>query len=226
MKALGKIFGRFVPTQVELHASETCPACGSRLARNAAGWGERPREPLTSQGGSPGVSPHQPVVWHCPNPDCPPQVLLRVARWVSPEAMDIPSCNAALVAQLVNRGLVRDAAEFYQLRPAELAALEGMDEPRARTLWEEITASKQREAWRILSGLGIPQVGAAEAQALCRHFATLDALFATGREQLLQRARVSEPVARSLTHWYADSVNRRLVKRLEKAGLNFRCASP
>lgn len=223
LKSLGKIFSKLMASHMELHASETCPECGSQLARDSNGWGERPREPLTAQAGSPGVSPRQSSVWHCPNPDCPPQVLKRVVLWASPEAMDIQGCNGALVAQLVQRGLVRDAAEFYQLKMAEIASLDGMDATKARALWDAIAASKQREVWRVLFGLGIPNIGAMEAQALCKHFASLEDLFATGRERLAKLDGVTEVMARSLTHWYGDPVNRKLVRRLAKAGVNFKC---
>ncbi len=223
-KSLGKLFGRLVASPVELHASETCPECGSQLARDADGWGERPREPLEeSKDGSPGVSPHQPADWHCPNPDCPPQVLKRVALWASPEAMNITGCDAALVAQLVQRGLVHDAAEFYRLKLKEIEALDGMSKESAQKFFDAITASLKREAWRVLFGLGIPNIGAASAQVLCRHFATLEDLFATGRERLLKLDGVTEVMARSVTHWYGDPVNRKLVKRLEKAGVNLKC---
>ena len=137
--------------------------------------------------------------------------------------MDIQGCDAALVAQLVQRGLVRDAAEFYRLKYAEITSLEGMDETKTRALWDAIAASKQREAWRVLFGLSIPNIGAAEAQALSYHFASLDELFATGRERLAKLDGVTEVMARSLTHWYGDPVNRKLVRRLAKAGVNFKC---
>jgi DNA ligase (NAD+) len=201
-KALGNILGKLMTTHVELHESKTCPDCGSQLARDA---GDNQLN----------------AIWHCPNPDCPPQILKRVALWASPEAMDIRGCDAALVAQLVQRGLVRDAAEFYRLRYTEIASLEGMDETKTRALWDAIAASKQREAWRVLFGLGIPNVGATEAQALCRHFASLEDLFAAGRERLTTLAGVTEVMARSLTHWHGDPVNRKLVQRLAKAGVNF-----
>ena len=200
IKSLGRAFARLVASHVELHASEVCPECGSQLARETGN-----------------------DVWHCPNPDCPPQVLKRVALWVSPEAMDIKDCDAALVAQLVNKGLVRDAADFYRLKVAEIAALKGMNKETAKKLFDAITASMKREAWRVVYGLGIPNIGAAEAQALCRHFPTLDALFATGRERLTKLDGVTDSAARSLTHWYGDPVNRKIVKRLEKAGVNFKC---
>ena len=200
--ALNKVFARLLVSHVELHASETCPDCGSQLARDA---GDNQLN----------------AIWHCPNPDCPPQVLKRIALWASPEAMDIRGCDAALVAQLVQRGLVRDAAEFYRLRYTEIASLDGMDEAKTRALWDAIAASKQREAWRVLFGLGIPNVGAAEAQTLCKHFASLEDLFATGRERLATVAGVTEVMACSLTHWYGDPVNRKLMQRLTKAGVNF-----
>ena len=221
-KSLGKIFGKLMASHVELHSSETCPECGSQLARDADGWGERPRESLAAEGCSPGVSPHQPSVWHCPNPDCPPQVLKRVVLWASPEAVDIAGCDTALVTQLVNRGLVRDAAEFYRLKYAEIASLDGMDETKTRALWDAIAASKQREAWRVLFGLGIPNIGAAEAQLLCSHVESLEDLFAMGRERLLKLEGVTELMARSVTHWYGDPVNRKLVRRLAKAGVNLK----
>lgn len=221
IKALSTILSKLVASPVELHASETCPECGSQLARDADGWGKRPREPLSTQDGSPGVAPHRSDDWHCPNPDCPPQVLKRVVLWASPEAMDIQGCDAELVTQLVQRGLVQDAAEFYQLKVAELASLDGFDLAKARTLWDAIQASKQREAWRVLFGLGIPNLSATEAQTLCKHFTSLEDLFATGRERLMKLDDVTETVARSVTHWHGDPVNRKLVRRLAKVGVNF-----
>jgi len=229
LNKLGKIFGKLVASHVELHDSKTCPECGSQLARSVDQSGERSREPRGEfKNGSPGVSPHQSVGWQCPNPDCPPQVLRRVALWASPEAMDIKGCDTALVTQLVQRGLVRDAAEFYRLRFMEIASLEGMDEIKTRALWDAIAASKQRETWRVLFGLDIPNIGAAEAQTLCKHFASLEDLFAVGRERLGKLDDVPEVVAHSLTHWYGDPVNRKLVRRLAKAGVNFdtRTAKP
>ena len=147
----------------------------------------------------------------------------RVALWASPEAMDIAGCGAVLVAQLVNKGLVFDAADFYRLKLTEIAALDGMTKEKAQQVFDAITASMKREAWRALFGLGIPNIGAMEAQTLCKHFATLDGLFAMGRERLMKLEGVSEVVARSLTYWYGDSVNRKLVRRLEKAGVNTKC---
>ena len=83
-------------------------------------------------------------------------------------------------------------------------------------------ASKSRDAWRVLYGLGILHVGTGAAKSLCKHFPTLDDIFAANEEQLVEADDIGEVIARSLTHWYGDSVNRKLVERLRKAGLNFK----
>ena len=139
--------------------------------------------------------------------------------------MNIVGGDEKLVALMVRQGLVRDVAELYRLRVKELAALPGMDKDSAQKFFDTITASMKREAWRVLFGLNIPNIGAAEAQSLCQQFATLDALLATGRERLMKSAGVTEAMAHSLTHWQGDPVNRKLVRRLEKAGVNFKTSA-
>lgn len=203
IKSLGQIFGKLMTTPVVLHASETCPECGSQLTQTAGGNEVNP-------------------AWRCPNPDCPAQVRRGLVHWCAPAAMDIAGGDENLVALLVRQGLVRDVAELYRLRVKELAALPGMDKDSAQKFFDAITASMKREAWRVLFGLGIPNIGAAEAQLFCQNFATLDALFATGRERLMKLPGVTEVMARSLTHWHGDPVNRKLIRRLEKAGVNFK----
>jgi len=225
-KALGRLFGASKgrpESSLELHTSETCPECGSRLAQNAEGWGKRPREPFgVGQVGLPGDSPRQSGDWYCPNQDCPARIRERIAHWCAPEAMDIPGVNAALVRTLVGKGLAYDVGEIYRMKLKEIAALEGMSQEAAQQLFDAITASMKRDAWRVLFGLSIPTVGAVEAAALGKGFPSVDAVFAAGAPRLVKEAGVLEAVARNIVHWYGDGVNRRLVKRLEKAGLNLK----
>lgn len=136
--------------------------------------------------------------------------------------MDIAGVDAALVATLVSKGLTYDVGEIYRLKLKEIAALERMSQEAAQRLFTAITASMKSDAWRLLYGLGIPAVGVAEAKALAKGFPSVDAVFAAGAPRLMQEAGVSEAVAENIVRWYGDGVNRRLVKRLEKAGLNFK----
>ena len=182
----------------------TCPECGSKVAR-APGLDE----------GDEGV------VWRCLNPDCPAQVRGRLEHWCARGAMDIEGGGEVLARQLVQSGLVRDVADLYSLKLAEVAGLERMGEKSARNFLEGVAASKQRDLWRLLFGLGILHVGAGVAKALGRGFATLDDVLNSGVDQLTECEDVGEVIAQSVVQWQGDSRNQKLIERLRKAGLNF-----
>jgi len=136
--------------------------------------------------------------------------------------MDIEGGGEVLVLQLVNSGLVRDVAELYSLKLAEVANLERMGNKSAQNFLDGVEASKSRDAWRVLYGLGIIHVGTGASKSLCKHFPTLDEIFAASAEQLMEAEDIGEVIAKSLTNWYTDSHNKSLVERLRKAGLNFK----
>ena len=183
----------------------TCPECGSKVAKSL-----RTGEEAAG------------VVVRCANPDCPAQVRGRLEHWCSRGAMDIEGGGEVLVAQLVKSGLVLDVAEFYQLKLAELAALERMGEKSAQNFLDGVATSKQRDLWRLLHGLGIPEVGVGGAKALARCFASLEELMDAQASRLTAIRDIGEVTAAGIVNWFGDSDNRRLVERLGKAGLNFR----
>ena len=184
---------------------KTCPECGSKVDKSL-----RTGEEAAG------------VVVRCANPDCPAQVRGRLEHWCSRGAMDIEGGGEVLVAQLVKSGLVLDVAEFYQLKLAELAALERMGEKSAQNFLDGVATSKQRDLWRLLHGLGIPEVGVGGAKALARCFASLEELMDAQASRLTAIRDIGEVTAAGIVNWFGDSDNRRLVERLGKAGLNFR----
>ncbi|PYJ00970.1 MAG: DNA ligase (NAD(+)) LigA, partial [Verrucomicrobia bacterium] len=179
------------------------PECGSKLSKGAVAEGEA-------------------VVWRCPNPDCPAQIHGRIEHWCGRGAMDIEGCGEVLAAQLVKTGLVRDVADLYKLTLAQVSKLERMGEQSARNFLDGVAASKSRDAWRLLFGLGILHVGAGVAKSLGRAFATVDDVFAARVDQLAEVEDVGDVIAQSITRWYAEDRNRKLIERLRQAGLNFR----
>lgn len=181
-----------------------CPECRSKVSR-AAGAEE----------GDEGV------VWRCVNPDCPAQVRGRIEHWCSRGAMDIEGGGEVLTRLLVEAGLVRDVAELYSLKLHEVAGLERMGEKSARNFLEGVAASKTRDLWRLLYGLGILHVGAGVAKALSRGFASLDDILAASTDQLIHCEDIGEVIAQSIVQWQGDPRNRALIEKLRKAGLNF-----
>jgi DNA ligase (NAD+) len=117
---------------------------------------------------------------------------------------------------------VQDVAELYSLTLSEVAGLERMAEKSAQNFLDGVEASKKRDLWRLLFGLGILHVGAGVAKALGRSFATLDEVFAASAAQLTECEDIGEVIARSVVQWYGDGRNRKLIDRLRSAGLNFR----
>ncbi len=202
------VLARRTGKETRFRFPRTCPECGSNVAR-AAGAAE----------GDEGV------VWRCVNPDCPAQVRGRIEHWCSRGAMDIEGGGEVLVRQLVGTGLVRNVADLYGLSLADVANLERMGEKSAQNFLDGVQASKQRDLWRVLFGLGILHVGAGVAKALGRGFPTLDALFAAGVDQLLKCEDVGEVIANSIVQWHGDPGNRALLERLRKAEVNFESAA-
>ena len=206
---------------------KVCPECGSKVSRSIR-RDELHESQTKSTDGKDGDScnsslrDEENVVWRCPNPDCPAQVRGRVEHWCSRGAMDIEGGGEVLAAQLVKSGLVRDVAELYKLKLDEVANLERMGEKSAKNFLDAVAASKTRDAWRVLFGLGILHVGAGVAKALGRHFASLDDVFAASAEQLVEADDIGEVIAETLVRWHGDSANRQLLERLRSAGLNFK----
>jgi len=190
--------------EIPFRFPQNCPECGSKVSRSA-GLAEE----------------DQGVVWRCPNPDCPAQVRGRIEHWCSRGAMDIEGGGEVLVRQLVGQGLVRDVADLYSLKLDEVAGLERMGEKSAKNFLDGVAASKSRDLWRVLYGLGILHVGAGVSKALGRGFGSLDDIFAASVDQLTDCEDVGEVIAKSVVQWHGDDRNRKLIERLRKAAVNF-----
>ncbi|HEY1170505.1 MAG TPA: NAD-dependent DNA ligase LigA [Verrucomicrobiae bacterium] len=182
---------------------KVCPECGSKVSRDSIGGEEM-------------------VVWRCVNLDCPAQVRGRLEHWCARGAMDIEGGGEVLVNQLVKNNLARDVADLYQLTVEQVANLERMGEKSARNFIDGVTASKSRDLWRLLFGLGILHVGVGGAKSLGRSFASLDDILNATEEQLVEADDVGEVIVKSIVQWRNDERTRALIERLRTAGLNFK----
>ena len=183
---------------------KTCPECAGPVSRSTG---------LVM--GDPGV------VLRCTNADCPAQIRGRIEHWCSRGAMDIEGAGEVLVEQLVKNTLVRDVADLYSLKLDQLVALDRMGEKSAQNLLDGIQASKSRDLWRLIFGLGILHVGAGVAKALGRGFATLEDLCKAGLDQLNEIEDIGSVIAQSLVQWFGEKRNQDMTERLRAAGMNF-----
>ncbi len=107
---------------------------------------------------------------------CPAQLKESLRHFASRRAMDIEGLGSKLIDQLVDQSLVKDAADLYRLRVEVLAELDRMGEKSAAKLAKALDRSRETSFPRFLFALGIRDVGEATAEALARHFRTIDHL--------------------------------------------------
>jgi len=163
--------------------------------------------------------PEGEVVSRCVAADCPAQLKARLLHYASRRAMRIEGLGDALAEQFVQKRMVRDVADLYQLKPEEVAALERMAEKSASNLLAQIEASKARDLPQLVYGLGIRHVGERTAALLARHFRSLEGLKAATVEEIDDIHEIGLTVAQSVRDWFDDEGNVALCERLRAAGV-------
>jgi len=166
------------------------------------------------------------VAWRCPNHDCPAQVRGRIEHFATRGCMDVENLGEAVVAQLVERGLVGDVADLYALSREDLLELDGFAEKSADNLMLALEDSKGRELWRLLCGLGIKHVGAAAAKDLARKLGSLRKVAEASEDEMVAIDGIGQIMAESIRSHFADERNLRSITLLEERGLTIEAESP
>ena len=180
------------------HMPEKCPVCGTKVVRTE---GE--------------------VDYRCVNANCPAKLRETILHFASRGVMNIDGMGEALVNQVTERGLVKNVADIYGLTKADLLSLERMGDKSAQNVLNEIEQSKRLPLERVIYGLGIRFVGARTAQFLAEHFGSMNALTDASDEELQNVNEVGPRIAKSISEFFHEPANRKLVERLREAGLTF-----
>ncbi|MDR2915783.1 MAG: NAD-dependent DNA ligase LigA [Tannerella sp.] len=173
-----------------------CPVCGTPLIREE------------------GEAAH-----YCPNEwECAPQIKGRIEHFVTRRAMNI-NIGPETVEDLYNAGYVRDAADLYNVKFAELMRLERWAEKSARNFLESLEESKKVPFERVLFALGIRFVGETVAKRLAFAFISCDNLEKATLEDLTAVGEVGERIAQSVVRYFSNEKNKNPVHRLKEYGL-------
>lgn len=177
-----------------------CPHCGSAIikledeaiARCSASWIKCPAQ---KKGG----------LWH----------------FASRKAMCIDGVGEQLLDQMVDKNVINTAADLYKLGLVNLATLDRMADKSASNVIAAIEASKNTTLARFIYALGIRHVGESTAKDLARYFGDIDPVMQASEEQLLQVNDVGPVVAKSITTFFADPMNKEVVEQLIAAGVHW-----
>ena len=178
---------------------ENCPECQTALIR---------RE---------GEAQH-----YCPNDKtCSPQVKGRIEHFISRKAMNMDGLGTETVDLLVEKGLVHNIADLYDLTYEQILNLDRMAEKSADNLIKGVEISKEVPFERVLFGIGIRFVGETVAKKLAKHFKNIDNIKNALYDQLIEADEIGEKIAISIQQFFLEEENVQLIERLKAKGLRF-----
>ncbi|MBI5952121.1 MAG: NAD-dependent DNA ligase LigA [Chloroflexi bacterium] len=160
------------------------------------------------------------VAWYCVNAACPAQLVRNIEHFVSRSAMDIVGLGIKIVEQLIETGLVKDAADLFTLKKEQLLELEGFAGKKAENLLGSLNQAKVQSLNRLIAALGIHGVGEVMAGDLSRAFGNLSALSKASAEELQQIEGVGPNIAESIVDWFAQPANQKVIRKLKAAGVD------
>src|SRR5213595_862666 len=147
------------PFDFSKHIHGKCPVCGSPIRRDP-----------------------EFVAWRCENLYCPAQTTRRVEFFAARGALDIESIGGIVADKLVERGLVREPLDLFDLKVDQLAKLNLGTEEAPRVFGEKnatkainaVERARTLPLSRWLFALAIPDVGKTTAMELAHFHSTLN----------------------------------------------------
>ena len=175
----------------------TCPVCGGEVIR------------------VPGQSVNK-----CIGIECPARNLRNIEHFASKEAMNIDGLGEKVIEQLYEKGLIHNIADIYSLKVEDVASLKKDGKKFAEKLINNINKSKENNLDRLITALGIEQVGAKSAKILAKKFGTMDNLAKANFGTLTFVDDIGEITANSIREFFMQDQTKDLLKKLKTAGVN------
>jgi len=182
---------------------ETCPSCGTKLAREATE-----------------------VDWRCPNTrSCPAQLRERLFHLAGRGAFDIEVLGYEAASALLDAGLVTDEGDLFAVTAENLAqcpffvTIGGELTANAMSLLRNLDEARNRPLWRVLVALSIRHVGPTAARALAAAFGSVEAIAAADAATLMLVDEVGPTIAGSIIDWFAVDWHQAIVAKWRDAGV-------
>ena len=129
-------------------------------------------------------------------------------------------CGENIIQQLLDRNLINNIADIYELNFEDIASLKKNGKKFAQNLIDSINISKQNDLYRLITALGIRHVGVKAAKVLSKTYENMDNLANASIEDLSQVDEVGPIVANSINEFFSQEQTKDLLKRLKDAGVN------
>jgi len=171
--------------------------------------------------GAEAIKPEGEAMSRCTNAACPAQVHERLEHFVSRGGMDIRGIGESQSAMLLREGLVKNAADLYDLKDKKekLVQIERMAEKSVSNILNAIENSKRRPLSRVIFALGILHIGEEMAEILASHFGSMDGLAKASRDELMDIEAIGPKIADSVLAFFRQEENQKIIQRLKDAGV-------
>ena len=156
---------------------------------------------------------------HCPNPSCPAKNLKTFTHFVSRPAMNIEGLSEQTIEKFISEGLLHELADIFKLKDKkqEIVVLDGFGEKSFNKLISAIEIAKTTTCDRLLTALGIPEVGTSTAKEIAKFFGhDWSKIKIAKEEDLSQIDGVGDVIAKEFSSWFRDESNIKKIDSLEK----------
>ncbi|MGN0341321.1 MAG: NAD-dependent DNA ligase LigA [Roseburia sp.] len=159
----------------------------------------------------------------CTSPNCPAQLERHIINFVGRDAMDIKGFGTVYIEQLVKLGYIKDIADIFVLKEHRQELIDqGIigKEKNTDKLLDAIERAKDNDAYMLVSGLGIPNVGKNAAKTLLKYFGSVEALMEADEEKLTQVPDIGAISAKAILDYFRSEKNVDIIHRLKSYGVN------
>lgn len=156
----------------------------------------------------------------CIGIECPARNFRNIVHFASKEGMDIEGLGEKVIEQLMSQNLIKSIADIYSLTKDDIASLKKDGQKFAENLVNAIEKSKENNLDKLITALGIEQVGAKSAKILSKRFNTMDKLSEASFENLVLVEDIGEITANNIKEFFLQEQTIDLIKKLKTAGVN------
>ena len=176
---------------------EICPVCGAKTVRIEGESAVR-----------------------CTGTECPAKLYRNLVHFVSREAMNIDGLGENIIGELLNRKLISNIADIYNLKFEDIASLKKNGTKFATNVITAIENSKNNELYRLITSFGIMHIGTKASKVLAKKFKTIDNLVVASEEELSNIEDIGGIMAKSIVDFFAQDQTKDLIQKLKQAGVN------
>ena len=154
---------------------------------------------------------------YCVNPECPAKAIKTFTLFVSRDAMNIDGLSQATLEKFIGHGYLQDFGDIFELDRYrdQIVAMDGFGEKSYENLWQSIQKARHTVLWRVIYGLGILNIGLANAKMICREFDyDLERIRHATVEELTGIDGIGEVIGQSLVSYFEDERNNRRLDHL------------